>query len=61
MHDHQVAIFDLWNDVPEAQAMRRRIDQLGALDQCRWLREIGFQDVDCFWKYFELAIFGGVK
>jgi tRNA (cmo5U34)-methyltransferase len=22
-------------------------------DQCGWLREIGFQDVDCFWKYFE--------
>jgi tRNA (cmo5U34)-methyltransferase len=30
-------------------------------DQCRWLREVGFKDVDCFWKYFELAIFGGVK
>jgi len=30
-------------------------------DQCRWLREFGFQDVDCFWKYFELAIFGGIK
>ncbi len=30
-------------------------------DQCRWLRQIGFRDVDCFWKYFELAIFGGMK
>jgi SAM-dependent methyltransferase len=30
-------------------------------DQCQWLREIGFRDVDCFWKYFELAIFGGIK
>jgi ubiquinone/menaquinone biosynthesis C-methylase UbiE len=30
-------------------------------DQCQWLREIGFQDVDCFWRYFELAIFGGVR
>ncbi len=30
-------------------------------EQCRWLREIGFQHVDCFWKYFELAIFGGVR
>jgi tRNA (cmo5U34)-methyltransferase len=30
-------------------------------DQCHWLREIGFQDVDCFWKYFELAIFGGFR
>jgi hypothetical protein len=28
-------------------------------DQCEWLRNIGFRDVDCFWKYFELAIFGG--
>jgi tRNA (cmo5U34)-methyltransferase len=28
-------------------------------EQCRWLRDIGFRDVDCFWKYFELAIFGG--
>ncbi len=30
-------------------------------DKCRWLREIGFRDVDCFWKYFELAIFGGIR
>jgi len=30
-------------------------------DQCRWLREIGFDDVDCYWKYFELAIFGGMR
>jgi len=30
-------------------------------EQCGWLREIGFKDVDCFWKYFELAIFGGVR
>jgi tRNA (cmo5U34)-methyltransferase len=27
--------------------------------QCRWLREIGFQDVDCYMKIFELAVFGG--
>ncbi len=30
-------------------------------EQCEWLRAIGFQDVDCFWKYFELAIFGGFR
>ena len=23
------------------------------------LRAAGFKDVDCFWKYFELAVFGG--
>lgn len=29
--------------------------------QCDWLREIGFRDVDCFLKIFELALFGGIK
>jgi len=29
--------------------------------QVRWLREIGFQDVDCHWKWLELALFGGTK
>jgi tRNA (cmo5U34)-methyltransferase len=27
--------------------------------QCQWLREIGYEDVDCFFKVFELALFGG--
>jgi ubiquinone/menaquinone biosynthesis C-methylase UbiE len=30
-------------------------------DQCNWLREIGFIDVDCYFKIFEMAIFGGRK
>ncbi len=29
--------------------------------QCDWLRKIGFKDVDCFFKVFELALFGGRK
>ncbi len=29
--------------------------------QCRWLREIGFTEVDCYMKIFELALFGGIK
>jgi ubiquinone/menaquinone biosynthesis C-methylase UbiE len=28
-------------------------------DQCAWLREIGFADVDCYLKVYELAVFGG--
>jgi len=28
-------------------------------DQCEWLREIGYVDVDCSFKALELAVFGG--
>ena len=30
-------------------------------DQCRWLKNIGFQNVDTYFKYFEMAVFGGTK
>ncbi len=29
--------------------------------QCNWLRDIGYMHVDCYFKYFELAIFGGCR
>ncbi len=28
-------------------------------EQCAWLRDIGFTDVDCYLKVFEMAVFGG--
>jgi ubiquinone/menaquinone biosynthesis C-methylase UbiE len=29
--------------------------------QCDWLREIGYEEVDCFMRIYELAVFGGRK
>jgi tRNA (cmo5U34)-methyltransferase len=42
---------------PERQANRFTLVDT----QCKWLREIGYTDVDCFFKYFEMAIFGGLR
>ncbi|HJS17579.1 MAG TPA: class I SAM-dependent methyltransferase, partial [Anaerolineales bacterium] len=29
--------------------------------QCDWLREIGFEEVDCYFRIYELAVFAGRK
>ena len=29
--------------------------------QLRWLNKIGFEEVDCYWKWLELALIGGQK
>lgn len=30
-------------------------------DQLRWLRDAGFRDVDCAYRWFGFAVFGGIK
>jgi len=38
----------------------RTADRLASVEaQCGWLRDLGFQDVDCFFKMFDVAVFGG--
>ena len=29
--------------------------------QCNWLREIGYEEVDCYFRVYELAVFGGYR
>ena len=34
---------------------------LDVFTQLAWLRDIGFDNVDCYWKWLELALFGGIR
>lgn len=34
---------------------------LSVSTQCDWLREIGYEEVDCYFRIYELAVFGGRK
>jgi tRNA (cmo5U34)-methyltransferase len=33
----------------------------GLIDQMAWMADIGFADVDVIWKYYNFAVYGGVR
>ena len=39
----------------------RAREEARAAWQFRWLEDVGFTDTECFWKYLNLAMFGGRK
>jgi tRNA (cmo5U34)-methyltransferase len=53
---------NLWVEPDHAPENDDPSNQCVALDaHLGWLQEIGFADVDCFWKWRELALVSGVK
>jgi tRNA (cmo5U34)-methyltransferase len=44
-------------------SIKRCLEDLNAPldDNLKWLREVGFKDVDCWFKYYRFAVFGGRK
>jgi tRNA (cmo5U34)-methyltransferase len=59
LHEH---FMDSLGDSIARFARDEYSDRLLSLDtQLRWLKEIGFVDVDCYWKWLELALLIGIK
>jgi hypothetical protein len=53
------AFFDAIDEPLENEDPSDRL--LDAWTQVGWLRELGFEDADCYWKWLEMALLIGVR
>lgn len=53
------AFFEAIGEPPEHEDPSDQL--LDVETQLGWLREIGFEDVDCYWKWREMAVLVGIK
>jgi tRNA (cmo5U34)-methyltransferase len=58
-HRMHVAFFEAIGEPLEHDDPSDRL--LDVESQLAWLRELGFDDVDCYWKWLEMALLIGVK
>ncbi|HEV2058056.1 MAG TPA: class I SAM-dependent methyltransferase [Solirubrobacteraceae bacterium] len=58
-HRLHLAFFAAINEPLEHEDPSDRL--LDVETQLRWLREQGFDDVDCYWKWLEMALLVGIK
>jgi tRNA (cmo5U34)-methyltransferase len=58
-HRLHLAFFEAIGELIEHEDPSDRL--LDVHTQLQWLREIGFDDVDCYWKWLEMALLVGIK
>ena len=58
-HRLHLAFFDAIDEPIENEDPSDRL--LDVETQLGWLRELGFDDVDCYWKWLEMALLIGIK
>lgn len=58
-HRLHLAFFEAIGEPIESEDPSNRT--LDVHTQLEWLRAIGFDDVDCYWKWLEMALLIGVK
>jgi tRNA (cmo5U34)-methyltransferase len=56
LHERAQAAFGFGPDEQDSSDQPAPLD-----DQLRWLENVGFSHVDCFWKWLELALMAGTK